>query len=62
VKEHQALLYRAGATSVLMGNYLTRPGTPPEEDLAMVDSLGLTVDRSLEGHPRRARAASPAGA
>ncbi|MBI4229428.1 MAG: biotin synthase BioB [Planctomycetes bacterium] len=52
VGDRQADLYRAGATSVLMGNYLTRPGTEPEEDLAMVAAQGLDVERFKPLLPR----------
>jgi biotin synthase len=43
--ERQAELFRAGADATMIGNYLTRPGRPPEEDLEMVTALGLRVRR-----------------
>jgi biotin synthase len=41
--ERQPELFSAGATGAMLGNYLTTPGRPPDEDLAMVAVLGLTV-------------------
>ncbi|MBN1918842.1 MAG: biotin synthase BioB [Verrucomicrobia bacterium] len=43
----QAEMYAAGADAAMTGNYLTRPGHRPEEDLAMVAALGLGVRRHV---------------
>jgi biotin synthase len=39
----QAELFAAGATGVILGNYLTTAGRPVEEDLAMLGELGLEL-------------------
>jgi biotin synthase len=43
LRDMQSWIFYAGATSCLIGNYLTTPGRPPEEDLRMIADLGLTV-------------------
>jgi len=37
----QSLMFQAGADSCLIGNYLTTEGRPAEEDLEMIQDLGL---------------------
>ncbi len=37
----QSLMFAAGATGTMVGNYLTTTGRPAEEDLAMLRDLGL---------------------
>lgn len=44
LKELQPLALTAGATGFIIGNYLTTPGRPPEEDLRMVETLGMEVE------------------
>lgn len=39
----QSLMFAAGATGTMAGNYLTTAGRPPQEDLQMVRDLGLTL-------------------
>ncbi len=39
----QPLMYLAGADGAMIGNYLTTKGRPAEEDLEMVEKLGLRV-------------------
>jgi len=39
----QPLAFAAGATGVILGNYLTTRGRPAEEDLAMCRALGLEL-------------------
>jgi len=39
----QSLMFAAGATGTMAGNYLTTAGRPVEEDLQMVRDLGLTL-------------------
>ena len=45
--ERQAEMFRAGADAAMIGNYLTRPGRPPDEDLEMIAALGLRVRRHV---------------
>lgn len=40
----QEELYAAGASGILLGNYLTTLGRPAEEDLEMIHRLGLVPD------------------
>ncbi len=40
----QTMVFMAGATSVLLGDYLTTKGRSAEDDLEMIRRLGLTVD------------------
>jgi len=40
----QPLVFMAGATSVLLGDYLTTKGRNAEDDLEMIRRLGLTID------------------
>jgi biotin synthase len=37
----QALMFEAGANALMIGNYLTTPGRPVEEDLQLLGDLGL---------------------
>lgn len=39
----QERIFDAGADSFLIGNYLTTCGRPPQEDLAMIERLGLSL-------------------
>ena len=41
--ELQALGLLAGANALIVGNYLTTTGRAPEEDLALLDALGMPV-------------------
>ncbi|HTA12016.1 MAG TPA: biotin synthase BioB [Solirubrobacteraceae bacterium] len=43
--ELQRLAVKAGINGVMMGNFLTSLGNPPEEDQAMFEELGLNVAR-----------------
>lgn len=43
--ERQEDLFAAGASGILLGNYLTTLGRPPEEDLAMIERLGFVPAR-----------------
>ncbi|MBM4312685.1 MAG: biotin synthase BioB [Deltaproteobacteria bacterium] len=47
LRDLQGLIFAAGASGMMIGNYLTTSGRPVEEDLRMVEDLGLGV-RSLE--------------
>lgn len=46
LRDLQGLIFAAGASGMMIGNYLTTSGRPPEEDLRMVEDLGLGI-RSL---------------
>lgn len=39
--ELQSLGLKAGINAMLIGHYLTTLGKPPEQDIVMVESLGL---------------------
>ncbi len=41
LRDLQCLIFSAGANGMLIGNYLTTQGRPPEEDLRMLEDLGL---------------------
>jgi biotin synthase len=41
LRNMQCLIFAAGANGMMIGNYLTTMGRPPEEDLQMVRDLGL---------------------
>lgn len=41
LRDMQCLIFAAGANGMMIGNYLTTLGRPPEEDLRMVKDLGL---------------------
>jgi len=41
----QPLMFAAGATGAMAGNYLTTAGRPAEEDLQMLRDLGLTAEQ-----------------
>lgn len=43
--ELQGLAIKAGLNGVMMGNFLTTLGSPPEEDRALFEELGLNVAR-----------------
>lgn len=41
LRDMQSWMYHAGANGAILGNYLTTAGRPPEEDLQMIEDLGL---------------------
>ncbi len=43
LRDLQALMFAAGATGTMVGNYLTTCGRPAREDLGMIRDLGLSV-------------------
>ncbi len=51
LRDLQSLIFFAGATSFMIGNYLTTAGQTPERDLKMLDDLGLTI--VTEFQPRK---------
>lgn len=42
----QSWMFYAGANATMLGNYLTTTGRPPEEDLQMIEDLGLCPELS----------------
>jgi len=51
LRDMQSWIFHAGATSCLIGNYLTTPGRTPPEDLQMIADLGLEVVPELPTPP-----------
>lgn len=39
----QSWIFYAGASSIIIGGYLSTRGRPPEEDLRMISDLGLKI-------------------
>ena len=39
--DFQSWIFAAGATGFILGDYLTRKGRSPAQDLAMIEALGL---------------------
>jgi len=58
MKDYQDLMFRAGASGTMLGNYLTTKGRAAEEDRAMIERLGLKVvaphrrAKKLQGEPK----------
>lgn len=50
LRDVQSWMFHAGANGAMLGNYLTTTGRPPEEDLQMVEDLGLELWRHRRGH------------
>jgi len=42
----QPLIFPAGADAIIIGNYLTTPGSSPDNDINMVKSMGLEVSKN----------------
>jgi len=58
LRDLQSWMFHAGATSCLVGNYLTTPGRSCDEDLQMIADLGMHVVKSFT---YKAIAEPPAG-
>jgi biotin synthase len=43
LRDLQSLMFAAGATGTMAGNYLTTSGRPAEEDMRMIRDLGLSL-------------------
>jgi len=43
LRDLQSLIFAAGATGTMAGNYLTTQGRPAEDDVRMIHDLGLTL-------------------
>lgn len=48
LRDLQSWCFYAGATSCLIGNYLTTTGRKPEDDLRMIKDMGLRVVKSFD--------------
>ncbi|MFH1096998.1 MAG: biotin synthase BioB [Candidatus Desantisbacteria bacterium] len=44
LRDIQSWIYYAGASGIMIGNYLTTPGRAPEENLQIIKDLELTID------------------
>ncbi len=47
LRDLQSMGLMAGANAMILGNYLTTPGRPPEEDLKMLDDLELPIRKDI---------------
>ena len=56
LRDLQSWIFSAGATSCMIGDYLTLAGRKPEDDLQMISDLGLTVSAELQPAPDWPRA------
>ena len=57
LRDVQALIFLAGASATMIGNYLTTTGQDPKKDLQMIRDLGLDPD--WDGHWGRDRGGTP---
>jgi len=48
LRDLQSWMFFAGASATMAGNYLTTKGRAAEDDLRMIEDLGLTVKRALQ--------------
>ncbi|MCJ7543181.1 MAG: biotin synthase BioB [Phycisphaerae bacterium] len=51
LRDLQSWIFHAGATSVMVGNYLTTPGREVPADRQMVQDLGLTLVKAFQPPP-----------
>jgi len=49
LRDMQSWIFYAGATSCMVGNYLTTAGRGIDEDLKMIEDLGLDIDKPVKG-------------
>ncbi len=47
LRELQAWLFLAGASGIMTGNYLTKEGRQPADDIRLITDLGLTLAKEL---------------
>ena len=43
LKNLQSMIFPAGADAIIIGNYLTTPGSSPDDDINMIKSMGLEI-------------------
>ncbi|MCU0787911.1 MAG: biotin synthase BioB, partial [Verrucomicrobia bacterium] len=60
LRDAQSMIFMAGASALMVGNYLTTLNQPVEKDLQMIRDLGL--DPCWENHDHGEAEASPAEA
>jgi|SRR3989338_6519330 len=48
LRDLQSLVFAAGANSIMVGNYLTTKGRKYEEDLQMIEDMGLMIKRQVD--------------
>jgi biotin synthase-like enzyme len=48
LRDLQSWMFTAGASHTLIGNYLTTTGRNPQDDLTMIDDLGLSYEYGCE--------------
>jgi biotin synthase len=48
-KDRQAEIFKAGINSIVIGDYLTTKGNELNQDLQMLESLGLSISRKCDG-------------
>ena len=56
LRDLQSLVFSAGANGLLIGNYLTTLGRPPESDLQMIEDLGLEAQPGRRRRSRKGKA------
>ena len=49
LRDLQSLIFMAGASALMVGNYLTTPNQPVEKDLQMLKDLGLDPNWDKHG-------------
>ena len=54
LRDAQSLIFMAGASALMVGNYLTTLNQPVEKDLQMLKDLGLDAHRDKHGFPDQA--------
>ena len=53
LRDLQSLVFMAGASGLMVGNYLTTSNQPVEKDLQMIKDLGLDPNWDKHGFPTR---------
>lgn len=59
LRDLQSLVFAAGASALMVGNYLTTLNQPVEKDLQMLKDLGLVPRRNWNGQPARPEGSAP---
>lgn len=61
LRDLQSFIFMAGASALMVGNYLTTPNQPVERDLQMLRDLGLRPERDVSGAGGSADSAGTGG-